>query len=114
MSQFAAAERSADEVTHTGQQWDGDDLRSARWMHHTKQVNPNWAADLIAKVPDIEVNTHVVACDGGGGALGHPRVFINLDGPEPRECIYCQQKYVFSKTAKYSGLELPKIRAKQE
>ena len=39
------------------------------------------------------------------------RIFINLDGPEPRECIYCQQKYRYNASAKYSGLELPNIRA---
>ena len=37
------------------------------------QVNPQWSMDLAAKIPIIEVNTRVVACDGGGGALGHPR-----------------------------------------
>ena len=37
------------------------------------QVNPQWSMDLAAKIPIIEVNTKVVACDGGGGALGHPR-----------------------------------------
>merc|ERR1712061_331027 len=103
--------KKMDAETHTGQQWTEDDIRSARFMHRTKQVNPAWSMDLAAKIPIIEVNTKVVACDGGGGALGHPRIFINLDGPEPRECIYCQQKYRYNASAKYSGLELPNIRA---
>ena len=37
-----------------------------------------------------------VSCDGGGGALGHPRVFINLDASGPQSCIYCGLRYVFA------------------
>ena len=36
-----------------------------------------------------------VACDGGGGALGHPKVYINLDQPGPHACIYCGLRYEF-------------------
>jgi uncharacterized Zn-finger protein len=43
----------------------------------------------------IEVTKSRVACDGGGGALGHPRVWLQID---PRigwvECGYCDRKYV--------------------
>lgn len=34
---------------------------------------------MIAEVPPIEVHGSVARCDGGGGALGHPAVFINLN-----------------------------------
>src|SRR5687768_7863405 len=27
----------------------------------------------------IEVETEVVGCDGGGGALGHPLVYLNME-----------------------------------
>ena len=41
------------------------------------------------------VNTWRVACDGGEGALGHPRVWLQI----PRdigwvECGYCGCKYI--------------------
>lgn len=42
------------------------------------QVNDNFAIDLIAEQPVSEVGSRVIACDGGGGALGHPKVYINL------------------------------------
>lgn len=42
------------------------------------QVNENFAIDLIAEQPVSEVESRVIACDGGGGALGHPKVYINL------------------------------------
>ncbi|KAI1918437.1 hypothetical protein LOZ58_001712 [Ophidiomyces ophidiicola] len=31
----------------------------------------------------------VVSCDGGGGPLGHPKIFINTDKPEIAVCGYC-------------------------
>ena len=71
--QTTLLEKKVDAETHTGQQWSEDDIRSARFLHRAKQVNPQWSMDLAAKIPIIEVNTKVVACDGGGGALGHPR-----------------------------------------
>lgn len=42
------------------------------------QVNENFAIDLIAEQPVSHVESRVIWCDGGGGALGHPRVYINL------------------------------------
>lgn len=42
------------------------------------QVNENFAIDLIAEQPVSDVGSRVIACDGGGGALGHPKVYINL------------------------------------
>jgi NADH dehydrogenase (ubiquinone) Fe-S protein 6 len=35
-----------------------------------------------------------VACDGGGGPLGHPRIFINVDKPKICWCTYCGLPYV--------------------
>ncbi len=66
-----------------------------RFTHVEKEVNQRWAIDLIAKVPPIECSQRVVHCDGGGGALGHPRVYINLDSNEPVACIYCGLRYVY-------------------
>jgi uncharacterized Zn-finger protein len=42
-------------------------------------------------VPVIEVDGHVAICDGGGGALGHPVEYIQLDtiSKEPAVCKYC-------------------------
>lgn len=43
------------------------------------------------------VHTRRVACDGGEGALGHPRVWLQI--PEGRnwvECPYCDCKYVYA------------------
>jgi len=61
-----------------------------------KEVNKQWAIDMIAKVPPILVTKRVISCDGGGNpALGHPRVYINLDSYEPVACIYCGLRYQY-------------------
>ena len=36
----------------------------------------------------------MVSCDGGGGPLGHPRIFINTDKPQICWCTYCGTPYV--------------------
>lgn len=56
------------------------------------------AAELVAKVPVIEVSSgHVAMCNGGGGATGHPNEYIQLErraGAEPSLCRYCGMRYV--------------------
>jgi len=39
------------------------------------------------------VTGNVVACDGGEGPLGHPRVFLHLVGDEV-VCPYCSRRFV--------------------
>jgi NADH dehydrogenase (ubiquinone) Fe-S protein 6 len=49
-----------------------------------------WAAiELIHKQHVRWTHDRVVACDGGGGPEGHPRVYINTDKPEIAVCGYC-------------------------
>lgn len=50
------------------------------------------------------VSKHKLACDGGEGALGHPRVWLTI--PENLgwvECPYCDAKYVFGEELKDAG-----------
>ena len=42
----------------------------------------------------IEVETRVVACDGGNAALGHPRVYLNMGDEKFVECPYCDRRFV--------------------
>ena len=35
-----------------------------------------------------------VACDGGGGPLGHPRVWLTLGTDGEITCPYCSRRYV--------------------
>jgi len=53
------------------------------------QPNPLSAMELIAGEPIRLVQGRKASCDGGGGPLGHPKIYINLDQPGPRACGYC-------------------------
>jgi uncharacterized Zn-finger protein len=54
------------------------------------------ARDMIIDPPETEiVSVWRVACDGGEGALGHPRVWLSI--PEDRgwvECGYCDKRFI--------------------
>nr|CAG4641411.1 EOG090X0NBY [Eulimnadia texana] len=92
-AKFSQNEIQEDVATHTGQKWDPNDRRLARFENNPKQVNTRFAIDLIAQVPPKEVKERIVWCNGGGGALGHPKVYINLDKPGAHECGYCGLRF---------------------
>lgn|GEM_PF-298418 len=64
--------------------------------YHPRADGVNAARELSLMQPFevIYVSTEVVACNGGGGALGHPRVFLNLSAEGRIECPYCSRLYV--------------------
>ncbi|MEC8851089.1 MAG: zinc-finger domain-containing protein, partial [Pseudomonadota bacterium] len=45
----------------------------------------------------IEVDKTNVACDGGGGPLGHPRVFLHMGEDDSVTCPYCSRHFVLRK-----------------
>ena len=50
---------------------------------------------MPVEVPEIiEVETTRVACDGGGGALGHPKVYLEMGDEDFVECPYCDRRFV--------------------
>jgi len=57
-------------------------------------------ADVSTNQPEtIRVATSRVVCDGasdipGGAALGHPRVFLEIDETGLVECGYCDRRFV--------------------
>ncbi|KAI0778206.1 ubiquinone oxidoreductase 20 kd subunit [Trametes elegans] len=57
------------------------------------QPNPLSAMEMIAQEPIRVVQGRKAVCDGGGGPLGHPKIFINLDKPGPRACGYCGLRF---------------------
>jgi uncharacterized Zn-finger protein len=47
------------------------------------------------KVEDqTTVTSRSVACDGSGGALGHPRVWLNLGDENRIICPYCSREFI--------------------
>ena len=41
----------------------------------------------------IVVTAKKVACDGGGGALGHPKVWYDMGEDDFAECKYCDRVF---------------------
>ena len=77
-------------------------------------MNPQWAQDLIQQAPIKMVTTRIVSNDfffkkmsnasqvaSGGGPLGHPKVYINLDDGKPHACPYSGQLYQLDPNAKH-------------
>ncbi|MDB5437731.1 MAG: zinc-finger protein [Caulobacteraceae bacterium] len=44
----------------------------------------------------IPVVSRRIACDGVGGALGHPRVWLEMGAAGFVECTYCDRRFVLS------------------
>lgn len=51
----------------------------------------------------VYVNETVVACDGGSGALGHPRVYLNMGPDGVVECPYCDRRFVLRRRQPETG-----------
>ena len=47
----------------------------------------------------ITIQTTTVCCDGGGGALGHPSVYLKIGAAGDVVCPYCSRHYVLEEGA---------------
>jgi len=51
-------------------------------------------------VETIKTTTSAVSCDGGGGALGHPRIYLQIKPQVGHiDCPYCGRRYVLDAAA---------------
>ncbi|TFK69838.1 hypothetical protein BDN72DRAFT_839886 [Pluteus cervinus] len=57
--------------------------------HMELQPAPLSAMELIANEPVRFVEDRKAICDGAGGPLSHPKIYINLEKPGPHPCGYC-------------------------
>jgi uncharacterized Zn-finger protein len=49
----------------------------------------------------VKTSKHRVSCDGasdipGGAALGHPRIWLEIDDKGYAQCGYCDRRFVLS------------------
>jgi uncharacterized Zn-finger protein len=52
---------------------------------------------MTIDAPEILVVDHTrVCCEGSGGPLGHPRVFLEMGEQDFVECGYCDRRFVLS------------------
>ena len=72
-----------------------DERPRPAWLNAKKRSMPvmteNSTASLVPET--IYVKETRVACDGGGGALGHPLVYYTLVDGEA-VCGYCGRKFI--------------------
>ena len=59
------------------------------------------AAAVIEPPETLRVDSRRVVCDGasaipGGAALGHPRVFLEIDEKGWVDCGYCDRRFVLA------------------
>jgi uncharacterized Zn-finger protein len=59
---------------------------------------------MMSPFETIEIDEMVAACNGGGGPLGHPRVYLNLAPAGRIECPYCSREYVYRAVARAGGV----------
>ena len=71
-------------------------------MEERVLMEPDQAKDIQGDAA-IELSTDVivtnklrVACNGGGGTLGHPKVFLTLGNDGRVTCPYCSREFVRS------------------
>ena len=48
---------------------------------------------------NIEVAVKRIACDGGGGTLGHPKIYLEMGAASEVVCPYCSRRFVFKEGA---------------
>ncbi len=70
-------------------------------MSTDQQAGPETGAAEI-----IGVRSRRVACDGVGGALGHPRVWLEMGGADFVECGYCDRRFILVASAELPECEL--------
>ena len=58
------------------------------------QPPPIAATPLVPEI--VEVSEHRVWCDGGEGALGHPRVYMEMGDADYVDCGYCDRRFVLA------------------
>lgn len=53
------------------------------------RLRPVEPTEIIA----VKETEEVAGCDGGGGPLGHPLVYLRFDGRPSVDCYYCSRRY---------------------
>ncbi|MBL0317814.1 MAG: zinc-finger domain-containing protein [Alphaproteobacteria bacterium] len=54
--------------------------------------NPKTNIEHQAEI--IYVTKAKISCDGGGGSLGHPKVYLDLSAAGSIDCPYCGRHFV--------------------
>ncbi len=50
----------------------------------------------MASSETIYVDTPKISCDGGTRALGHPKIYLDMEGKEALDCPYCGRHFILT------------------
>ena len=53
----------------------------------------------------VKTEAVIISCNGGGGSLGHPLVYLNAGGKGGIDCPYCGKHYIFDPRSDQTGSE---------
>ena len=72
-------------------------MRDAKLTGYAPKATPGVTPD-----ESVTVQTRVIGCDNGGGALGHPLVYLRIEDKQIT-CPYCSRTYVLAEGAGDDG-----------
>ncbi|MBC9178997.1 zinc-finger domain-containing protein [Pseudoroseomonas ludipueritiae] len=72
-------------------------MRDEKLTGYTPKATPG-----VTPEETITVHSRVVGCDNGGGALGHPLVYLRIEDRQVT-CPYCSRTYVLAEGAGDDG-----------
>jgi uncharacterized Zn-finger protein len=72
-------------------------MRDDKLTGYTPKATPG-----VTPEETIMVQSRVVACDNGGGAMGHPLVYLRIVDQQVT-CPYCSRNYVLAEGAGDDG-----------
>ena len=80
-----------------------DDIVASKPVHESENLMiPDQVKETLddgaskASASVIVTNQLRVVCNGGGGALGHPQIFLTLGNDGRVTCPYCSREFVKS------------------
>ena len=71
--------------------------RDVRNVRQPSEVDTPPIGEPVVGVPETEVvTTRRIWCDGGEGALGHPRVWMTIPDQGFVDCGYCDKRFILA------------------
>ena len=52
------------------------------------------------EILQVEDDTRSVGCDGGGGAFGHPLIYLTFENKDVVDCYYCSRHFAKARALK--------------
>lgn len=52
------------------------------------------------EIVQVKDDAESVGCDGGGGALGHPLVYLTFENNDQVDCYYCSRRFIKERALK--------------